>query len=130
MLIKEYMTKDLIYIDKEASIIEAAGLMKEKKVHRFPVEYEGKLMGIITDRDLRSAAPSQVVEFDDFERELMPELHDYLLKTKVKDIMSRDVITVFSDQTVVTASFLMLKHAISGMPVSISRSYSTSAPGP
>jgi len=117
MLIKEYMSKDMIYIDKDATIIEAAGLMKEKKVHRFPVEQDGRLLGIITDRDLRSAAPSQVIEFDDFERELLPELHDYLLKTKVKDIMSRDVITVFSDQTVATAAYLMLKHAISGMPV-------------
>ena len=92
-------------------------LLKEKKVHRFPVEQDGDLIGIITDRDLRSAAPSQVIKFDDFERELLPELHDYLLNTKVKDIMSRDVITVFSDQTVATAAYLMLKHTISGMPV-------------
>jgi len=117
MLIKEYMARDLIYIDKEATIIEAAGLMKEKKVHRFPVEHDGKFVGIITDRDLRSAAPSKVVKFDDYERELLPELHDFFLETKVKDIMSRDVITVFSDQTVATAAYLMNKHAISGMPV-------------
>ncbi|MBW1903064.1 MAG: CBS domain-containing protein [Deltaproteobacteria bacterium] len=117
MLIKEYMAKDLIYIDKEATIIEAAGLMKDKKVHRFPVKHDGKIVGIITDRDLRSAAPSKVVKFDDYERELLPELHDFFLETKVKDIMSRDVITVFSDQTVATAAYLMHKHAISGMPV-------------
>jgi acetoin utilization protein AcuB len=72
---------------------------------------------VVTDRDLRSAAPSQVISFDAEERSLMPELHSLLSKIKVGEIMSTDVISVEPQQTIVTAAVLMLKHRISGLPV-------------
>jgi acetoin utilization protein AcuB len=121
MLVREYMTPNPISVDQDASILEAAELMKERKVRRFPVVHGGELIGIVTDRDLRSAAPSDVISFDAEERELMPELHDLLAKVKIKDVMSRKVVTVGPEQTIVAAARLMLEHRISGIPVTDSR---------
>jgi acetoin utilization protein AcuB len=78
---------------------------------------DGELIGVVTDRDLRSAAPSQVISLDGQERQLMPELHSLLSDIKIKDIMSRDVVTVGPGQTIVAAAKLMLEHRVSGLPV-------------
>jgi acetoin utilization protein AcuB len=117
MLIKEYMTPDPITVEESVSIMEAADLMKKRRVRRFPVVRGKEFVGIVTDRDLRSAAPSQVITFDAYERQLMPELYDLLAKIRVKDIMCRKVITVGPEQTIVMAAHLMLRHRISGLPV-------------
>ena len=119
MLVQEYMTAKVITIDEKTSILEAAELMKKNQIRRFPVMREGKLVGIVTDRDLRSAAPSQVITLDEKERQLLPELHAHLANTKVKDIMNQDVITVDPEDTVVKAAQSMLKHRISGIPVMV-----------
>jgi len=117
MLIEEYMTPQPTTVDEDTSVIDAAALMKEKRCRRFPVLRGDELVGIVTDRDLRSAAPSQVISFDTEERALMPELHSLLSKIKVGEIMSTGVITVDPKQTIATAALLMLKHRISGLPV-------------
>jgi acetoin utilization protein AcuB len=117
MLVKEYMTPNPISVSEDNSILETAELMKEHKVRRFPVLRNDQLIGIVTDRDLRSAAPSQVVSFDAQERELMPELHSLLSGITVQEVMSRDVITIRPEETIVAAAQLMLKHRMSGIPV-------------
>jgi acetoin utilization protein AcuB len=111
------MTPQPISVDEGTSVTEAAGLMRENKIRRFPVVRGSELVGIVTDRDLRSAAPSQVISFDAKERELMPELHSLLSQVKVGEIMSREVVTVDPEQTIVTAALHMLKLGISGLPV-------------
>jgi acetoin utilization protein AcuB len=122
MLIKEYMTPQPVTVDEDTSVLDAAELMKDRKFRRFPVLRGDELIGIVTDRDLRSAAPSQVISFDEEERKLMPELHDMLARVKIGEIMTHDVLTVDSEQTIATAALLMLKHRISGLPVVDSQS--------
>ena len=117
MLVKEYMTSNPVSVDEDCSILEAAELMKKRNIRRFPVVRADELMGIVTDRDLRSAAPSQVVSFDAQERELMPELHSLLSGITIKEVMSREVITIHPEQTIVAAAQLMLEHRMSGIPV-------------
>jgi acetoin utilization protein AcuB len=117
MLIREYMTPQPTTVTESTSIIDAAQLMREKKVRRFPVLKGNELVGIVTDRDLRSAAPSQVISFDSEERALMPDLYALLAQIKVGEIMSTDVITVDPEQTIVTAALLMLDRRVSGLPV-------------
>jgi acetoin utilization protein AcuB len=117
MLIKEYMTPQPVTVDEDTSVLDAAEMMKERKFRRFPVLRGDELIGIVTDRDLRSAAPSQVISFDEEERKLMPELHDMLARVKIGEIMTHDVLTVDFEQTIATAALLMLKHRISGLPV-------------
>ncbi|MBW1768943.1 MAG: CBS domain-containing protein [Deltaproteobacteria bacterium] len=117
MFIKNYMAANPITIDEDASVVRAAEIMKETGVHRFPVVDNNELVGMVTDRDLRSAAPSQVVSFDEQERKLFPELYDLLKKIKVGEIMKTDVISITSDRSVVKAADIMLKNHISGLPV-------------
>ena len=114
MLVKEYMTPNPMTVKEDSSILETAELMKKHKVRRFPVLRDDELIGIVTDRDLRSAAPSQVISFDAQERELMPELHSLLSGITVKEVMSRDVLTIHPEQTIVAAAQLMLEHRMSG----------------
>lgn len=117
MLIEEYMTPQPTTVNENTAIIDAAELMKQKKCRRFPVVRGDELVGIVTDRDIRSAAPSQVISFDAEERVLMPELHSLLSQIKVGEIMSTGVVTVDPRQSIVTAALLMLKYRISGLPV-------------
>ncbi len=117
MLVKDYMTPHPLSVDEDTPVIKAAEVMKERKVRRFPVVRDNELIGIVTDRDLRSAAPSQVISFDAQERQLMPELHALLAAMKIRDVMSRNVITIHPEQTIVAAALRMLKHRISGLPV-------------
>jgi acetoin utilization protein AcuB len=117
MLVREYMTPNPMSMSEDKSVLETAELMKKHKVRRFPVLRGNELVGIVTDRDLRSAAPSQVISFDAQERELMPELHSLLSSITVKEVMSRDVITIHPEQTIVAAAQLMLQHRMSGIPV-------------
>ena len=74
MLIQEYMTSEPTTVNEDTSIIDAAELMQKRKFRRLPVLQGDGLVGIVTDRDVRSAAPSQVISFDAEERTLMPEL--------------------------------------------------------
>ena len=117
MLVKEYMTPHPLSVDEDTPVIKAAELMKERNVRRFPVMRNDELIGIVTDRDLRSAGPSQVISFDAQERQLMPELHALFAAMKIRDVMSRKVVTIHPEQTIVAAALLMLKHRISGLPV-------------
>ena len=117
MLVKDYMTPNPMTMSEDKSVLETAKLMKKQKVRRFPVLRGDELVGIVTDRDLRSAAPSQVISFDAQERELMPELHSLLSNITIREVMSRDVITIHPEQTIVAAAQLMLRHRMSGVPV-------------
>jgi acetoin utilization protein AcuB len=117
MLVREYMTPNPMSMTEDKSVLETAELMKEHRVRRFPVLRGDELVGIVSDRDLRSAAPSQVISFDAQERELMPELHSMLSSITLQEVMSRDVITIHPEQTIVAAAQLMLQHRVSGVPV-------------
>jgi acetoin utilization protein AcuB len=117
MLIKDFMTPNPITVDEGISVLDAAELMKRHGVRRFPVMKDNKLVGMVTDRDVRSASPSQVITFDEAERGLFPELYALLNKITIRDIMARNVVTVRIEKTIITASLIMLKHRISGLPV-------------
>ena len=121
MYIKNYMTPDPITVDQGMSVVKAVELMKESGVRRLPVVQNDELIGMVTDRDLRSAGPSQVVSFDEKERKLLPELYDLLKKIKVGEIMKTDVITISPEYSIVKAGETMLKNGLSGLPVVDSR---------
>ncbi len=117
MFIRNYMTANPKTIDKDISVLRAADLMKEFSVRRFPVVDNNDIIGMVTDRDLRSAGPSQVISFDEQERILIPELYDLLKKIKVGEIMKTDVISISPDRSVVKAAETMLENRVSGLPV-------------
>ena len=111
MLIKDWMTKDPITITESTSMIRAIHIMKERRFRRLPVVTDGMLVGMVTDRDLKEASPSKATTLD------VHELYYLLAELQVKEIMSRNPISVSQDDTVEHAAQIMLEHTISGLPV-------------
>ena len=101
MLIRYWMNKPAITVEKKDSMQRAATLMKENHIRLLPVVDKSKLCGILSDRDLKRASASDATSLD--VRELL-----YLIsKIKVADIMTRDVVTVHQDWTVEEAADLI-----------------------
>jgi acetoin utilization protein AcuB len=111
MLVKDWMSKDPITINDDTSMMKAIHLMKQNRFRRLPVLQEGRLVGIVSDRDLKEASPSKATTLD------VHELYYLLSELQVKDIMTRDPLTVSLDDTVEHAAQLMLENTISGLPV-------------
>lgn len=111
MLVKDWMTHDPVTITDETSMMKAIHLMKQNRFRRLPVLHENRLVGIVTDRDLKEASPSKATTLD------VHELYYLLAELQVKDIMTRDPLTVKPDDTVEHAAQLMLENTISGLPV-------------
>ncbi|MDZ7582808.1 MAG: CBS and ACT domain-containing protein [Deltaproteobacteria bacterium] len=111
MLVKNWMSKQTVTIDADGSMQDAMSLMKKHAIRMLPVIKKGKLVGIITDRDLKRASASDATTL---------EIHEllYLLSNiKIKDLMTRDPITVPADFTVEETAEVLLKNKISGVPV-------------
>lgn len=111
MLIKDWMTKDPITISEDTSMIKAIHIMKDRRFRRLPVVALGRLVGMVTDRDLKEAAPSKATTLD------VHELYYLLAELQVKEIMSHNPLSVSQDDTVEHAAQIMLDHTISGLPV-------------
>jgi len=111
MLVKGWMTSDVMTIDEETSMMKASQIMKENNIRRLPVMHKGKLVGMVTDRDIKEASPSKATTLD------VHELYYLLSELKVKDIMSKNVFTIGPEETVEKAAVKMLEHRISGLPV-------------
>lgn len=112
MLVQGWMTTDVITIDEDSSIMKASIIMKEKKVRCLPVvNRKGELVGIVSDRDLKDAAPSKATTLDVY------ELNYLLSSIKIKDLMITNLAYVRPDETVEFAAILMLENKISSLPV-------------
>ena len=111
MLVKNWMSKDVITIDVNESMEDAAKRMKKHNIKMLPVMKKGKLAGIVTDRDLKRAQASDATLLD---------IHEllYLISTiKVSHVMSKNPITVPMDFTLEETADVLLKNKISGVPV-------------
>ena len=112
MLIKDWMSKSPVTAKPSTSIMKAAKLMKENGFRRLPViDDAGRLVGIVSDRDIKEASPSKATTLD------MHELYYLLSEIKVGDIMTKTVVSISPDATVEKAAVLMLRHTVGGMPV-------------
>jgi acetoin utilization protein AcuB len=111
MLVKDWMSKDPITITDDTSMMKAIHLMKQNRFRRLPVLHEGRLVGIVSDRDLKEASPPKATTLD------VHELYYLLAELHVKDIMTRDPVTTSPESTVEHAAQLMLENTISGLPV-------------
>lgn len=111
MLIREWMSKDVLTVDENTSLMRATRLMKENNIRRLPVVSHGKLIGIITDRDVKDASPSKSTTLD------IHELYYLLSEMKVKDVMTPSPLTLMGIESLEKAATIMLHSKISGLPV-------------
>ncbi len=113
MLVGERMTRNLVTVTEETSIDDALHVMRERRVRRLPVlDHSGKMVGIVSDRDLLHAAPSPATSLSVY------ELHYLLSKLTIKRVMSSPVITVTSSTPLEEAARIMADNKIGGLPVS------------
>ena len=111
MLVKERMSTPVISVAPDLPIMDALKLMKEKNIRRTPVVQKGKLAGIISDKDLLNASPSDVTTLSVW------ELNYLLGRIQVKDVMTKKVLTVREDTPIEEAAYIMAVNKIGGMPV-------------
>ncbi|MBT3337520.1 MAG: CBS domain-containing protein [Anaerolineae bacterium] len=111
MLVEGRMSRPVIAISPDMPIHDAHNLFKQEQIRRAPVVKKGKLVGIVSDQDLIDAAPSQATTLSVWEM-------NYLLsKITVKDIMSKEVITIDEDTPIEQAARIMADNKIGGLPV-------------
>jgi acetoin utilization protein AcuB len=111
MLVKNWMSKPAITIDADASMHDAIKLLKNHNIKMLPVMEKGRLVGIVTDRDLKRASASDATSLE------IHELLYLISKIKIKEIMTKNPIKVPEDYTVEETAEILLKHNISGVPV-------------
>ena len=111
MFVAERMSRQPISVGADASISEAARIMKKHHFHRMIVIEGGKLVGYFSDRDIMRVAPSPATTLSRY------EVRELLDKLKVSEIMHRKVITVSEDATIEEAALIMYNNKVGGLPV-------------
>ncbi len=111
MLVCQWMSKNVITIEATEPMQQAINLMMDNHISMLPVMEEGKLVGIVTDRDLKRASPSDATLMD------IQQVLYHLSRLEVGAIMSRYPITVPEDFTVEETAEVLLSNRISGCPV-------------
>lgn len=112
MLVGERMSRPIITTTANVPIPEAHKLMRDRNIRRLPVVNEkGKLVGIISNYDILNASPSPATSLSIWEM-------NYLInEIKVKDVMTKDIITVDEDDTIEKAARIMADNKVGGLPV-------------
>jgi acetoin utilization protein AcuB len=91
--------------------MKASKLMKQNGIRHLPVLKKGRLVGIVSDRDLKEATPSKATTLD------IHEMYHLLDKISVKSLMPKSLYTITPGETVEKAAAVMLKRDISALPV-------------
>ena len=111
MLVRKWMSKNVITADVSTTMQQAINLMMDNRISMLPVMDNGKLVGIVTDRDLRRASPSDAALMD------VRQILYHMQKLNLEAIMTRNPITVPIDYTIEETAEVLLKKKISGCPV-------------
>jgi acetoin utilization protein AcuB len=106
-LVRDWMTQIIATLSPEASVAEALTLCRERRIRHIPILEEGRLAGIVSDRDLRDASPA----LGD------PERARALREIRMGDVMSREVNTVDPRDSIENAAQEMYELKIGSLPV-------------
>ena len=105
--VKDSMTREIVTLAPDETVGTALALCRERRIRHLPVLSEGRLLGIVSDRDLRSATPA----FGE------PERAAALQKILVEDVMATDVIVALPDDPIEQAANTMRERKIGCLPV-------------
>jgi acetoin utilization protein AcuB len=111
MLVATWMSRDVISATPDTSLHEAMRLLEKNRIRRLPVVKKRKLVGVVTERDLKAAYPSAATLLSAHE---LPYLLD---KVRLRELMTKDPVTIGVYDTVEEAADLMMTHKIGGLPV-------------
>jgi len=111
MTVGDIMRTDVITLTKKDSFRHAMNLIRQQGIRHVPVVEGKRVVGIVTDRDIRQASPSAATSLE------IHELHYLLEKVTVNEIMTKKLVTVNPSTEARDAARLLLKHKIGGLPV-------------
>jgi acetoin utilization protein AcuB len=113
MFVSERMSKDLITAGPDVTIFEARKIMTEKGIRHLPiVDPAGKLIGIVTDRDVRDAMPSTLLKKADYDITLAK-----IMNFPVRDIMTANPLTIYAYYTIQDSLLVMQQKKVGALPV-------------
>jgi acetoin utilization protein AcuB len=107
LLVKDSMTREIVTLSPDETAGTALVLCRERRIRHLPVLKEGRLVGIVSDRDLRSATPALG------DKARAAALQEIL----VEEVMARDVVTTLPDDPVEQAANTMRERRIGCLPV-------------
>ena len=110
-LVRDWMTREVISIRSDTTVLEAGQLMVERSIRRLPVVEDGHMVGIVTSGDVRGARASSATGLDIW------ELSYRLSRLTIREIMTPNPVTISPDETIGRAAQLMLQYMIGGLPV-------------
>jgi acetoin utilization protein AcuB len=120
MDVKDIMTRNPISIDPDAPVGTAIAVMADHRIRHLPVvEATGAVVGIVTDRDLRSAALAPALEghLSAEARRRLRGVGRTLENLRVKDTMTWHLVTTRPDMMLTQAAALMLEKRVGSLPV-------------
>ena len=111
MKVQDIMTTPAITVGLDMPVLEARQVMERQRIRHLPVTDGGRLMGIVTDRDIRLNMPSPATSLSVW------EINFLIAKLTVGSVMRRAVITVDPQRDAAEAARIMLDHKIGALPV-------------
>lgn len=113
MFVSKSMTRKVITIDKDAGIFEAQKKMAANRIRHLPVvDKNNSLIGIVTDRDIRSALPDRF-----FQKPASGKDKDHISDLRVRDIMTENPTSISPSYTIQDALLLIQKLRVGALPV-------------
>jgi acetoin utilization protein AcuB len=110
------MKHPVVIVKPHDSAQHAREAMEKYRINQLPVVTDGRLVGIVTDRDLRDAFPSVFESAPSFRRQRAHHGTDPAA-IPVEDVMTRDVLTLAPDAFVADAARVMRRQRIGAIPV-------------
>lgn len=111
MNVEKRMSRQVVTVQPDVQITKAHKLMAQEKIQQMPVVKNGKLVGLVSERDILQAYPSSVTTLSVW------EIASLLEKIKVKDIMAKDVLTIQEKTSIEEAARIMVDNKIGSLPV-------------
>jgi acetoin utilization protein AcuB len=113
MFVEKSMTRKVITVTPDTSVLEARDKIMEHRIRHLPVvDEDNTLVGIVTDRDIRSTLPSPLLTAPEMAKE-----KERIARLSVKDVMTRDPVTISPVNTLEDALLLMQKMRVGAFPV-------------
>ena len=111
MLVGERMTHPVISVGPDVPVMDALDMLRREHIRRAPVVENGKLVGFVSENDLRNASPGQATTLSVW------EINYLVSKITVRKVMTKEVITTIEDTPIEEAARIMADHKVGGLPV-------------
>lgn len=116
MSVEAIMSRNILSVGPTATVREAIRLIEDSEVRHLPIVEDGRLLGIVSDRDLREFRIPLMVEIERF-GDADRKRTDELLNTPISEVMAADVVSVDSSETIESVIDAMIEYKVGAVPV-------------